>query len=115
MAKMGPQNRKSLVLNSCGEQLRDPGLPTCPTFCYLRKINVCLPQWRGFQLQPKTLLVIWYLWGQRSATPSALNPAAETVRASRIIWGNGSSGPGDKTTHKGGALAEEGARAHCAD
>lgn len=92
-----PQNRKSLVLNNAGEQLCDPGLPTCPIFCYLKRINVCLPQCRGFPLQPKTFLVIYCLWGWKLATHSGLNPVAETIRGSRITWGNGSPDLGDKT------------------
>lgn len=43
-----PPRSEDLVLYSV-EQLHDPGLPTCLTFCYLRKISVLTPM-QGFSV-----------------------------------------------------------------
>ena len=42
-----------------------------------------------------------------------LNPVAETIRGSRITWGNGSSDLGDKTIYKRGE--DKAANARCDD
>lgn len=51
--------------------------PTCLTFCYLRKTNVCFIPGPGFSVT--AFLVIYYLWEWKSAMHSVLKPVSETL------------------------------------